>query len=235
MQLSRILLIEDDRSIASALTQALQTSHHLTVTRSGALALRKAEKNRYDAIILDLGLPDMDGLAVCKQLREQGVTAPLLILTANEKVLSKIHLLDAGADDYLVKPFSLGELKARLWVLLRPPLPPGPRATISVGGIILNRRAHEVRRDDIPIRLRPKEFALLEYLMDHAGTLATRRALTSYAWPDRQNLWTNTVDVHIKHLRDKIDRPFNRQLIVTMHGLGYKLDAAPDTIPEETT
>src|SRR5581483_1450240 len=126
---------------------------------------------------------------------------------------------------YLVKPFSLGELKARLRVLLRPPKRPTPVGKLRVSELQLDRAAHEVRRMNRLIKLRPKEFALLEYLMDHPNQLATRRALARYAWPERQTMWTNTVDVHIKHLRDKVDRPFDRQLIKTVHGLGYKLEA----------
>jgi len=224
----RILLVEDDRSIASALVQALHKSHYMTLTRTGREALVKAASPGYDIIILDLGLPDMDGLEVCRQLREQGVNTPVLVLTANDKVLSKIHLLDAGANDYLIKPFSLGELKARLRVLTRPPLATKPIGTLTVNGLRLDRRAHEVHRNGVPIKLRRKEFVLLEYLMEHAGSTVSRRELLRYAWPGVEDLWTNTIDVHIKYLRDKIDRPFGHAMIRTVHGVGYKLEAAAE-------
>lgn len=225
----RVLLVEDDRSIASALVQALQTSHYVTVATTGIAGLQAVDNKHFDIIVLDLNLPDMDGLAVCQQLRDQGVVTPVLVLTAEDKALTKIHLLDAGANDYLTKPFSLGELKARLRVLTRPPQS-SKQASVQlvVDGIVLNRRAHEVRRDGVLVKLRRKEFVLLEYLMEHAGSVVSRRALTRYAWHGAEGLWTNTVDVHIKHLRDKIDRPFKRQLIRTVHGIGYKLDASQD-------
>jgi DNA-binding response OmpR family regulator len=234
MQLPRVLLVEDDRSIASALVQALQTSYRLSVAQTGRQAIQLLDDGIFDAVILDLGLPDMDGLAVCRQLRANGSPTPLLVLTAEDKVLTKIHLLDAGANDYLLKPFSLGELKARLRVLLRPPRSVRPLGKLTVNGLELDRRAHEVSRDGIPIKLRPKEFALLEYLMEHAGSVASRRALSRYAWPEVQEIWTNTVDVHIKHLRDKIDRPFRHKLIQTVHGVGYKLVAKSPGTDEES-
>lgn len=224
MQLMRVLLVEDDRSIAEALVQALQTSHKLTVAGSGKQALNKAKSGIFDVIILDLGLPDTDGLTICQRLRDQGLNTPVLILTADDQILTKIHLLDAGANDYLLKPFSLGELKARLRVLTRPPLPIRPFGKLVVADLELDRQAHVVRRNGQLIKLRPKEFALLEYLMEHAGTVVSRRVLMRYAWPDAQDLWTNTVDVHIKYLRDKVDRPFDEQLIQTIHGIGYKLE-----------
>lgn len=224
MQLTHLLLVEDDRSIAEALVQALQGDHQVTTTGSGGVALRKRETESFDAIILDLNLPDLPGLKVCQQLGARGIITPVLILTADDQVLSKVHLLDAGANDYLIKPFSLGELKARLRVLLRPPKLPTPVSSLVVGDLELNRQTHIVRREGRVIALRPKEFALLEYLMEHPNELATRRALTRYAWPERHSIWTNTVDVHIKHLRDKVDRPFRQQLIQTIHGLGYKLE-----------
>jgi two-component system OmpR family response regulator len=148
-----------------------------------------------------------------------------LILSGESKVMSKISLLDAGADDYLTKPFSLGELKARLRVVTR-----------RIGGqkdsnqrltsdcLVLDIDTRKVERDGQIIPLRRKEFALLECLMQHAGTVVSRDILTSYAWHANEHPWTNTVDVHIKYLRDKIDRPFDRPLIKTVHGLGYKLE-----------
>ena len=138
--------------------------------------------------------------------------------------MSKINLLDAGADDYLTKPFSLGELKARLRALIRNSNHETPKAKkISASGLVLNRESHSVSREGVSINLRRKEFALLECLIENAGSVVSRNNLTQHAWKGEENPWTNTVDVHIKYLRDKVDRPFKHQLIETVHGLGYRL------------
>jgi two-component system OmpR family response regulator len=222
----KVLLVEDDRNIASALAQALQTSHHVAATVNGGSALYKADSDRYDLIVLDLTLPDMPGMTVCQQLRERGLDTPILILSADSKTLTKINLLDAGANDYLTKPFSLGELKARMRALTRSryQLPAKSVGTLRASGLELNRQTREVNREGVAIRLRRKEFDILEYLMEHAGSVVSRRALIRYAWHGAEDLWTNSVDVHIKYLRDKIDRPFGQPLIKTVHGLGYKLE-----------
>jgi two-component system OmpR family response regulator len=229
-----LLLIEDDRAIAGALTQALRNSYEVEVAFTGRAALYKADIGGYDLIILDLGLPDLTGAAICQQLRERGFTAPILILTGNDNVLTKIKLLDAGADDYLTKPFSLGEFKARLRALLRKRSHlPQPRGPLTVSGITLDRQRQHVSRNGTDINLRRKEFALLECLMEHAGAVVTRQTLTRHAWHGSDDLWTNTVDVHIKSLRDKLDRPFSVSLIRTVHGLGYKLERLEVGVPSE--
>ena len=222
--LKKLLIIDDDRGIAQALALALKNSYQVDIAQNGEQALHKINNEQYGAIILDLDLPDFPGIYICQELRERGVTAPILILTGMAQVLSKITLLDAGANDYLTKPFSLGELKARLRVLLRTQaLRPPKTKKLSVSGLTLNRESHSVSRDGVTISLRRKEFALMECLMEHAGNVVTRSSLTHYAWPGEENPWTNTVDVHIKYLRDKLDRPFNTPLIQTVHGLGYRL------------
>ncbi len=221
----KLLLIEDDREIAAALCQVLAAFYSVTLVGRGKSGLEQAKTNRYGLIILDLNLPDVSGLEVCQILRAEGYQTPILILTGQTKVMDKIQLLDAGADDYLTKPFSLGELKARLRVLQRR----GQQADkvadfLSVGQLKLDRTKYQVRRDGQVISLRRKEFSLLECLMLHAGTVVSRTILGNYAWQTGDKPWTNTIDVHIKHLRDKIDRPFKRPYIRTIHGLGYKLD-----------
>lgn len=222
----RLLLIEDDRGIAQALAHALATTYSIDVAGSGQEGLRQAERYGYGMIILDLNLPDMSGLTICQNLRQNGVTAPILILTGEAKVMSKINLLDAGADDYLTKPFSLGELKARLRVLARRAVSDKPpKQRLTAGDLVLDSVTHQVERGGRLIKLRRKEFALLECLLQHAGTVVTRDILSSHAWRENEDPWTNTIDVHIKYLRDKIDRPFARPLIKTVHGLGYKLEA----------
>lgn len=225
-RLPQVLLVEDDRSIAAALVQALVGSYNITVAMNGAAALAKIQTDSFDLIVLDLNLPDLHGMTVCEQLRERGTMAPILILSGEDRVLTKIKLLDAGANDYLTKPFSLGELKARLRALGR--YQPAAEAclvpVLQAGGIELNRQTYEVNREGVPIKLRRKEFALLACLMENAGTVVRREVLTRSAWSGRDELWTNTLDVHIKYLRDKIDRPFGHALIKTVHGRGYQLE-----------
>jgi DNA-binding response OmpR family regulator len=228
MQLTKVLLVEDDRSIANALSEALQNSYDVDVAATGQLAFYKVDKAHYDVVVLDLGLPDMSGTVICQQLRDRGVKTPILVLSAESSILTKITLLDSGANDYLTKPFSLGELKARLRALTRTRhQATRPPDQLLVSGVQLDRHTHQVSRDGQAINLRRKEFSLLECLMEQAGSVVTRRALTRYAWPGSEELWTNTVDVHIKHLRDKLDRPFSKPLIRTVHGLGYKIEVIP--------
>lgn len=232
----KLLLIEDDREIAGALCQVLASAYDVSLVGTGMSGLEKARTGEYGLIILDLNLPDINGLEVCQKLRDEDWKMPILILTGQDKIMDKIRLLDAGADDYLTKPFSLGELKARLRVLRRhDSRQAGAEAErLSVGDLSLDRNQHTVKRSDNLIILRPKEFALLECLMLHAGTVVSRTVLGNYAWKDNDKPWTNTIDVHIKHLRDKVDRPFKKQLIRTMHGLGYKIEA-PETLNQKAS
>lgn len=226
MKLSKVLLVEDDRSIAGALAHALHDSYDIDVASSGKLALYKTDTEQYDAIVLDLNLPDISGIFICQQLRERGISAPILILSGECRVLTKINLLDSGANDYLTKPFSLGELKARLRVLVRTTNQPAQKTSkLTVGDLVMNRKIFTVKRGENEIELRRKEFAILECLMENSGTVVTREMLLRSVWQGSDELWTNTVDVHIKHLRDKIDRPFAGRMIRTVHGLGYKLEA----------
>lgn len=229
--LPKLLVVDDDSSLAKALQLALHDSYDVTIALSGTQALYKTDNEHYGAIILDLNLPDMAGLVVCQELRSRGVSAPILVLSGEVKVLTKINLLDAGANDYLTKPFSLGELKARLRVLLRSaqerrPLP----RKLKAGGLLLDRQMHTVTREGMAISLRRKEFSLLECLMEHAGNVVTRTTLIKHAWQGVEDPWTNTIDVHIKYLRDKLDRPFEHPLIQTVHGLGYRL-VADSSVP----
>jgi len=230
----QLLLIEDNREIAAALTQVLATDYTITLAETGAAGLRHLERGTYDLVILDLTLPDTTGLELCETIRAGGSTVPVLVLTAETSIISKIQLLDAGADDYVTKPFSLGELKARLRSLQRRhrQLPP-EQPELSVGGLTLNRAKHQVERDGRTIPLRRKEFALLECLMRHAGTVVTRSTLGNYAWQGADTPWTNTIDVHIKRLRDKVDKPFGRPLIRTVHGLGYRFDMNQESISRQ--
>jgi DNA-binding response OmpR family regulator len=225
VNMQKLLLVEDDRNIAGALAVALRGDYDVTVATTGKSAIYKNDAEDFAIIVLDLNLPDISGLSVCEQLRNRGVVAPIFMLTAEHKTLSKITALDAGANDYLTKPFSLGEFKARLRALVRAgqlaAAPPKPR--LAASGILLDRRSRSVSRDGVAIALRRKEFALLECLLENAGQVVTRPMLTRHAWHGSGELWTNTVDVHITHLRRKIDKPFGTKLIKTVHGHGYKL------------
>jgi DNA-binding response OmpR family regulator len=225
----KLLLVEDDREIAGALCQVLAPTYEVRIVNTGKGGLEQATGGNYGIIVLDLNLPDINGLKVCQQLRSNKVETPILILTGQNKIMDKIRLLDAGADDYLTKPFSLGELKARLRVLRRRgPQADSETANLLVGDISLDRTKHHVERAGQPIYLRRKEFALLECLMLHAGNVVSRTILGNYIWPGDDKPWANTIDVHIKHLRDKIDKPFDYPVIHTVHGLGYKLEARDD-------
>lgn len=222
---TKLLLIEDNRSIANALSQALQTEYVIDCAYTGKKGLYASDTQNYVAIILDLCLPDIPGTAVCQQLRERGCNAPILILSGENSVMSKIQLLDLGANDYVTKPFSLGELKARLRNLIRQHDPAIPRSNIvELGTLHLNAITRQVTRDGQIISLRRKEFAILQCLMTYPNTVVSRKSLIRYAWDENDDNWTNTIDVHIKHLRDKIDRPFETALITTVHGVGYRLD-----------
>jgi len=226
LDMGRLLIIDDDRGITTALSEALSSSYEIDIASNGKTGIYKTDQQNYQAIVLDLNLPDISGLVVCQQIRERGVTTPLLILSGESKVLTKINLLDAGANDYLTKPFSLGEFKARIRSLTRStPSESLTKSSVIIDDLELNTVTREVTRGGMPLELRRKEFAMLECLMLNAGNVVTRRALSRYAWHGEEDIWTNTIDVHIKHLRDKVDKPFNSKLIKTIHGIGYKLDA----------
>ena len=223
---TRILIIEDESGIALALYKSLsQLDYRVDTAKTGSSGLRKASNKKFDLILLDLGLPDMSGKTICRQLRDDGFSGPIIILTAESSIASKVSLFDAGANDYLTKPFSVEELQARIRACLRQPFEEEPEKSLLVTSeLSLNSASRSVEREGQIITLRRKEFALLEYLMKHAGSAVTRASLMNYAWEGGEEGWTNTVDVHIKHLRDKVDRPFSRPLIKTVHGVGYKLD-----------
>lgn len=238
MKLPDVLIVEDDRNMAGALVQVLSNCYQIDIAETGEAALALVKQKEYELVLLDLNLPDLAGIAVCQHLRNRGVAAPILILSGEASVMSKINLLDAGADDYLTKPFSLGELKARLRALQRHNSATTLRAhtgKLVVGDVTLDRQSFTVQRDGQSVELRRKEFALLECLMEHAGTVVTRDKLKRYVWHTVDGLWTNTVDVHINHLRAKIDRPFGQALIRTVHGLGYKIDAPPSVTEKAQT
>jgi len=221
-----ILTIEDDNTVATALHESLRSSYivdHASTGKEGLLMIGLA---RYDVVILDVHLSDLPGADVCKSIKMMQPDTPVLVLSGDGAIMNKIALLDAGAEDYLTKPFSLGELKARLRAITRRKnIKKATSSSLVVGELYMDVPRHAVMRNNQSIILRKKEFSLLECLMINAGTVVTREMLINYAWGESEVMWTNTVDVHIKFLRDKIDKPFDIPLIKTVHGLGYKLDA----------
>lgn len=224
IQAYRLLIIEDEAGIAVALYTYLTRSGYIVDTaKTGTSGLRKANGKSYDLIILDLGLPDMSGLTICKRLRADGAIQPIIILTAEKTIRSKVELFDAGANDYVTKPFSLDELQARIKTCLRGDVKPERLPKVRAGEITLNPETRTAERGGLIVGLTRKEYRIMEHLVLHAGKVVTRTSLLHYAWNESNDAWTNTVDVHIKHIRDKLDRPFSHQLILTVHGLGYKL------------
>lgn len=220
----RILLIEDDERIVSFLKRGLEAERYcVDAVNDGIEGIEMAKTIPYDLIILDLMLPAMGGVDVCRVLRAETVQTPILILTARSAVEDKIEGLGTGADDYLTKPFAFGELLARMKALLRR-VPPHERAsTLEVADLVLNRETHEVRRGENRVRLTAKEFALLEYLMSHPDKVLTRTSILEVVWGYQFDMLTNVVDVYIGHLRKKIDEGHPQKLICTVRDIGYKL------------
>ena len=222
----RVLVVEDDEKLARLIAKGLrENAYAVDVTGDGASALFQAALNEYDAIVLDVVLPRTNGFDVCRQLRARGSRVPVLMLTARDAVEDRVTGLDAGADDYLVKPFAFEELLARLRALIRrgPELRP---ATIVVGELVVDTRAQQVQRAGEPISLTTKEYTLLEYLARRAGEVVPRADIVAHVWDDNHDPFTNAVEVFIRRLRRKIERPGYAPLIHTRRGAGYMLAAA---------
>jgi two-component system, OmpR family, response regulator len=219
----RVLVVEDELKMASLLRRGLvEEGHAVDVALSGDLALRMAGAATYDAVVLDLMLPGMDGIDVCRELRKGGVWAPVLMLTARDAVEDRVAGLDAGADDYLQKPFSFAELLARLRALVRRGAQERP-TVLQVGDLRLDPATHQAWRGDDEIQLSQKEFALLEAFMRRPGHVLTRYDLLEHAWDYGYERRSNVVDVYVRYLREKIDRPFGRSSLETVRGAGYRL------------
>lgn len=220
----RILVVEDDAPLASILIRALrEESYAVDHAADGQEAEWLAFENPYDMIILDLMLPRKNGMEVLKTLRDGGLKVPVLILTARDTKEDVVKGLDKGADDYLTKPFNLEELLARVRALLRRQTGE-PATTIEAGPIKIDSSRKEVTRDSTPIQLTAKEYALLEYMARHAGTVLSRTQLSEHVWDMNFEPTSNVVDVYIGYLRNKIDKPFDQPLIKTVRGHGYMLD-----------
>ncbi len=220
----KLLLIEDNRTLAEGLKKQLGKSFIVDAVRTGEEGLQRAMNGGQDIIILDLSLPDKNGYDVCRAIRLANIPTPIIILTGASDVTSKVTLLNAGADDFLTKPFSVAELRARLGALLRRPVAAMSTEVFTVQDLIVDPQRRRVERAGTQIQLRRKEFDILEYLMRNRGRPVTRSMILDHAWDGTKDTWNNTVEVHIKHLRDKIDRPFDKPLIKTAYGIGYMID-----------
>jgi len=221
----RILIIEDDQDIAQALHDVLGESYVTEVAPTGAQGIYKVELYGYDLIILDLGLPDIDGVDVCKRIRNAGITTPILILTARMSVDEKVEALDAYADDYMTKPFAIPELEARVRALLRRTATHLTPHQLVLDDLVLDTTSRTVTRAGKEIILGRKGFDLLEYMLRRSGEAIPRSDILEHVWDTETDSMTNFIDVNIKYLRDKIDRPFKRPLIKTVRGFGYKIEA----------
>jgi two-component system, OmpR family, response regulator len=219
----RILIVEDEPKLARLLARGLgEEGHAADIAATGEQALWMAGAAAYDAIVLDVMLPGVDGFAVCRTLRAREVWTPVLMLTARDAVEDRIEGLDTGADDYLLKPFAFSELLARLRALVR--RGQGERPTqLGVGDLRLDPASHRVWRGKTEIELSPKEFALLEVFLRHTGEALSRVQLLDGAWDMAFESRSNVIDVYVRYLREKIDRPFGRQSLETVRGIGYRL------------
>jgi DNA-binding response OmpR family regulator len=222
-----ILVVEDDQRLARLLKRVLTEERHtVDLVHSGESGLDLGLSGGYDLVILDLMLPDLDGIQVCRRLRAESVSTPVLMLTARGAVEDRVAGLDAGADDYLVKPFAMEELLARVNALLRRrDRVPDMATVLQVDDLILDLLRREVRRAGRLIELTPKEFALLEYLMRNPGMALSRTQIIDHVWRYDLDAVSNVVDIYIHYLRSKVDRGFERRLIKTVRGVGYKIDA----------
>jgi DNA-binding response OmpR family regulator len=222
----RVLLVEDDEKIAALVARGLrEESFSVDHSGNGTQALQMARTGHYDLAILDLMLPGRDGLSVLETLRKERVHTPVLILSAKRSVNNRVQCLEAGADDYLTKPFALSELLARMRALLRRAELKEETSKLVVGDLTLNLFTHRVERGERSLELHPREFALLQYLMRNAGQPISKKLILEQVWNYRFDPQTNVVDVLIWRLRNKIDRGFEQQMLKNVRGLGYVLEA----------
>ena len=223
----RVLVVEDGVKMAGLLKRALEEEGYaVDVAADGREGLWLGTENAYDAVVLDVMLPQMDGFAVCRGLRDAGRWSPVLMLTARDAVADRVAGLDAGADDYLTKPFSVAEMLARIRALIRRGAVERP-SVLRVGDLTLDPASKAVSRDGTAVELTAKEFALLEYLMRHAGEVLSRTRLIEHVWDFAYEGDSNVVDVYVRYLRNKLDRPFGRDSIETVRGVGYRLRSVP--------
>jgi DNA-binding response OmpR family regulator len=222
----RVLVVEDEHKIANSIKRGLdQESYAVDVAYDGETGFDLASTESYDVIILDLMLPKMDGMTICKKLREGSIHTAILILTAKGELNDKVDGLNSGADDYLVKPFAFAELLARIKALTRRPKD-SFGSELKVDGLTLDTLTYQVKREGREINLSKKEFSLLEYLMRHPNKIQTKDQIIGNVWNYDDDILPNTVEVYIGYLRNKIDKPFKNKpgLIHTVRGFGYKIE-----------
>ena len=224
----RALLVEDDATIAEFVLRGLrEAGFAVDHAPDGEAGLAAATAQPYDAAIVDLKLPKRDGLSLIEELRRRGVTTPVLILSARRSVDDRVRGLQSGGDDYLTKPFAFAELLARVQALVRRASRAPETTTLTIEDLTLDLLSRRVTRGGKPIDLRPREFTLLEYLLRNAGRVVSKTMILSHVWESNFDPQTNIVDVLVSRLREKIDRPFEKKLLQTVRGVGYRL-AAPE-------
>jgi DNA-binding response OmpR family regulator len=223
----RVLLVEDEPSAAHVLAKGLrEQAYAVDVASDGDAAIFQAGTTDYDAVILDVMLPGKDGFAVCRAVRDAGCAVPILMLTARDAVDARIQGLDAGADDYLVKPFDFGELLARLRALVRRGRQPIVPERLTAGPLVVDTRSRRVRLSNRDVPLTAKEYAFLEYLVRRAGDVVSRADIAEHVWDEHYDPLSNVVDVYVQRLRRKLDRPGAESVIRTRRGEGYQLTIA---------
>jgi len=219
----RLLIIEDEKKVADFIKRGLkEEGYSIDVAFDGEEGHFQASSNEYDAIILDLMLPKIDGISLCRKLRQEKITTPVLMLTAKDSVKDKVTGLDSGANDYLTKPFSFEELLARIRALLRKSETATP-TKLQIVDLILDLLTHKVTRTGKEIILTNKEYALLEYLMRNPGSIVTRTMISEHVWDINFDTFTNVIDVYVNYLRNKIDKGHKKKLIHTVRGRGYTI------------
>jgi heavy metal response regulator len=220
----RILIVEDETKVASFIKRGLEEEHYaVDVAEDGKEAVELVDSYDYDLAILDIMLPELDGLSVLSHIRSVGKSTPVILLTAKDMVEDKVKGLDMGADDYLTKPFAFEELLARIRVLLRRGKPE-ESLKLSIADLVLDPVTHKVTRDGKKISLTTKEYSLLEYLLRNQGRVLTRTMISEHVWDIKHDTFTNVIDVYVNYLRNKIDKGYSKKLLHTIRGVGYKLE-----------
>jgi two-component system OmpR family response regulator len=224
----RVLVVDDELKLTAVLQRTLRREGlGVDIANSGEAAIARATATEYDAIVLDLMLPGLDGFETCRRLRSEGVWSPTLMLTARSEVENRVRGLDSGADDYLVKPFSVEELLARLRALTRRGARPRP-AVLQVGDLRLDPAGRRAWRGQVELQLTAREFSLLDVFMRHPGEVMGRFELLEHVWDDSYENRSNVIEVYVGYLRDKLDRPFGRHSLQTVRGAGYRLTAGEE-------
>lgn len=230
---AKLLFAEDDQQLLTAISRGLrEAGYDVDQATDGAQALALIRDNEYEVVILDILMPKKDGLEVCRTIRESGNRVPILMLTALDAVEQRIKGLDAGADDYLTKPFDFGELLARLRALTRRQRGKVP-ARLVIGDLEIDNERHTVRRGGRDISLTAREFTLLQYLANHVGRVVTRAELMEHVWDDTRNTYSNIIDVYAGRLRRKIDDGERDAMFATVRGVGFRLDAPAAAAPAQ--